>query len=102
MSGGERTPGGISIPNVVATSHERIFLVIGEGCPPEADFTDCDEVHWCQDKIHENSIGYIREDVALRQRDELLAALRFAYVNGWTAEAIEKTAAAIASAEGGV
>jgi len=50
--------------NVARTAPKSIYLVIGEGCPPEADFTDCDEVTWCKDKIDANSIKYVRADLA--------------------------------------
>lgn len=53
--------------NVAKTAPKKIWLVIGEDCPPEADFTDCDGVTWCQDKIDANSIAYIRADVAAAQ-----------------------------------
>ena len=54
------------LPNVVATAPERLYLVIGEDCPPEEDFGTLDEVTWCADKIDENSIEYVRADRAAR------------------------------------
>lgn len=49
------------------TAPERIYLVIGEDCPQDITFRELcsrldDGVTWCEDKIDENSIGYVRAD----------------------------------------
>lgn len=52
------------VSKVVATAPERIYLVIGEDCPDEAEFSSLGEVTWCEDKIDANSIEYVRADAA--------------------------------------
>jgi hypothetical protein len=83
--------------NVAKTAPKKIWLVIGEDCPPEADFTDCDGVTWCQDKIDANSISYIRADVAAAQlAAEVAAAVEraaqvaenYPRADGWIADEI--------------
>ena len=39
---------------------ERIYLQIGEDTPHDCNFEELDEVTWCQDKISDNDIEYIR------------------------------------------
>lgn len=53
-----------ALPRVVATAPGHIYLVIGEDCPPDAAFRECEEVHWCEDRIDANSIPYMRVDLA--------------------------------------
>jgi hypothetical protein len=52
-------------PAVASTAPERIFLVIGEDCPPSAKFSDLDEVTWCEDRVCANDIEYVRADLAV-------------------------------------
>jgi hypothetical protein len=52
-------------PAVASTAPERIFLVIGEDCPPSAKFSDLDEVTWCEDRVCSNDIEYVRADLAV-------------------------------------
>jgi ribosomal protein L37AE/L43A len=55
-----------ALPNVVSTAPEKVWLIIGEDCPSEVRFTDLFGVTWSEDKIDDNSIGYVREDLAAR------------------------------------
>jgi hypothetical protein len=55
-----------ALPNVVSTAPEKVWLVIGEDCPSGVRFTDLFGVTWSEDKIDDNSIGYVREDLAAR------------------------------------
>jgi hypothetical protein len=55
-------------PMAAQTAPERIYLVIGEDCPQDITFRELcsrfdDGVTWCEDKIDENSIGYVRADI---------------------------------------
>lgn len=64
--------GPTRLPNIVHTAPAKIYLVIGEDCPPEEDFKVLasaagEDLTWCEDKIDANSIGYVREDLADRQ-----------------------------------
>jgi hypothetical protein len=52
------------LPNITKTAPKRIWLVIGEDAPAEANFTECSEVTWCEDQIDTNSIAYVRADLA--------------------------------------
>lgn len=56
------------IPHVQATAPARIYLVIGEDVEPDTDFDDLERgmygVTWCADKIDDNSIPYVRADLA--------------------------------------
>ena len=69
-----QAPEGAELPNVAQTAPKSIYLVIGEDCPPEADFNELgrgmelDGVTWCADKIDANSIKYIRADLAAQPR----------------------------------
>jgi len=49
----------------------RIFLVIGEDCPRDAQWDQLEEVTWCADKIDDNSIEYVRADTARAQIDSV-------------------------------
>jgi hypothetical protein len=56
-----------TLPNVQATAPERIYLVIGDDVEPDTDFAELDRlggVSWCADKIDDNSIEYVRADLA--------------------------------------
>jgi len=58
-----------ALPNVAATAPAKIYLVIGEDCPPEEDFKRLasaagEDLTWCEDKIDDNSIEYVRADLA--------------------------------------
>lgn len=75
MATENQAPEGGDLPNVAKTAPAKIHLVIGEDCPPEADFTDCDEVTWCSQKIDANSITYIRADLAAQPQPDLLRML---------------------------
>ena len=37
----------------------RIYLQVGE-VEPDDDFKECAEVTWCEDKINDNDICYVR------------------------------------------
>lgn len=55
------------LPKVEATAPERIYLVIGDDVEPDTDFAELDRlggVTWCADKIDDNSIEYVRADLA--------------------------------------
>ena len=39
---------------------ERIYLQIGAETPKDCNFEELDEVTWCQDRISENDIEYVR------------------------------------------
>jgi len=59
--------GGEAVANVVKTAPEKIYIVIGDDCPPEEPFTNLDEVTWCQDNVNNNDIVYVRADLAAPQ-----------------------------------
>lgn len=63
------------LPYVQATAPERIFLVIGEDTEPDTNFRQLeiasDTITWCEDKIDDNSIPYVREDRVVSERDAL-------------------------------
>ena len=40
----------------------KIYLQIGEKTPKDADFEELNEVTWCQDRINDNDIEYVRID----------------------------------------
>lgn len=62
-----------SLPVVVVSAPERIFLVIGEDCPPEARWDQLAEVTWCEDNIDGNGIAYQRQDLAASAIESLQA-----------------------------
>lgn len=49
---------------VADTAPERIYLVIGEDCPPDARWDQLDEVTWCEDNVDGNGIEYVRASPA--------------------------------------
>lgn len=63
---------GEFMPRVVATAPERLYLVIGTDADSDTNFDEL-EVTWCTDKIDENSIAYVRADIALQSRGEPVA-----------------------------
>jgi hypothetical protein len=66
----------VSLPTVASTAPERIFLVIGEDCPPDARWDQLAEVLWCEDNIDGNGIVYERADLAEAQITTLRAQLQ--------------------------
>jgi hypothetical protein len=50
------------IKTLAASAPEKIFLVIGEGCPADVRFDLLEEVTWCQDDIDGNGIAYIKAE----------------------------------------
>lgn len=56
-------PGGVVLDKVVSTAPQKIFLIIGEGCPRDGNFSDLHEVTWCEDDI-DDGIEYVRSDIA--------------------------------------
>lgn len=60
---------GDDLSKIVQTAPAKIYLVIGEDCEPDTDFAELtrsyeDLVTWCADKIDDNSIEYVRADLA--------------------------------------
>jgi hypothetical protein len=39
---------------------DKIYLQIGDEIPNSVNFKDLDEVTWCEDRINENDIEYVR------------------------------------------
>lgn len=61
------------LPMVAQTAPAKIYLVIGDDCPQDISFRELcsrfdDGVTWCEDKIDDNSIEYIRADIATPAR----------------------------------
>ena len=55
--------------------HERIWLqCYGDGDPEYDGPVDFDEMYWCQDKVNEHDVGYVRVD-ALEEAIGLLEYL---------------------------
>ena len=48
---------------IVQTAPERIYLIVGEECPRDIDFSDLPEVTWCEDDAAAG-IEYVRADKA--------------------------------------
>ncbi|HHW2860389.1 TPA: hypothetical protein ACUUCQ_005159 [Pseudomonas aeruginosa] len=48
---------------IVKTAPERIYLIVGDECPRDADFGELSEVTWCEDE-HAAGIEYVRADKA--------------------------------------
>lgn len=69
------TPQAEVLPVVTRSAPETIYLVIGEDCPADASFDQCEEVTWCQDDIDGNGIKYVRADSATAREAELTAKL---------------------------
>lgn len=65
-----------SLPVVVSSAPERIYLVIGKDCPLDARWDQLAEVTWCEDNIDGNGVVYVRDDIArLRTADTPLYAV---------------------------
>lgn len=52
------------IPTVVCTAPERVYLVIGDECPDDVQFSECDEVPWSSESVFRNDFEYVRADLA--------------------------------------
>lgn len=68
--GGEEAPSlpaaGLAVDRVVATAPERIYLIIGDDCPRDADFSELGEVAWCEEEA-EQGIEYVRAALSAQQ-----------------------------------
>lgn len=67
-----------SVPNVEASAPAIIYLVIGEGCPPDADFkivaeSAGEDLTWSEFQIDPNSIQYIRASAGFVPLEKLQA-----------------------------
>ncbi len=45
---------------------EKLYLQIGEEADESVDFNDLYGVSWCDDKIYENDVVYVREDIVIK------------------------------------
>lgn len=50
---------GSAVDRVVATAPERIYLIIGDDCPRDVDFSELGDVVWCEEEA-EQGIEYVR------------------------------------------
>lgn len=57
---------GSAVDRVVATAPERIYLIIGDDCPRDADFSELGEVAWCEEEA-EQGIEYVRATLSAQQ-----------------------------------
>ncbi|XAI95230.1 hypothetical protein [Leptolyngbya phage Lbo-JY16] len=57
---------GSAVDRVVATAPERIYLIIGDDCPRDADFSELGEVAWCEEEA-EQGIEYVRAALSAQQ-----------------------------------
>ncbi len=44
---------------------KKIYLQVGNDCQSDADFSGLSGVSWCNEKIHNNDIEYVRTDLAI-------------------------------------
>lgn len=49
-------------PRVVLTAPKRIYLCLGVECPQDIDFTKLVDVLWCEHKIDQSDVEYVRAD----------------------------------------
>ena len=54
---------------------ERIYLQIGAETPKDCNFEELDEVTWCQDRISEDDIEYIRKEKVIKAFKETCALI---------------------------
>lgn len=50
---------------------DKIYLQIGEETPKDADFEELDEVTWCQDRINDNDVEYVKADKAIYSKPHI-------------------------------
>jgi hypothetical protein len=55
------------IPPKVNGAPERIWLVVGEGEGQDVAFGDCDEVSWCEHRVFDMDVEYVRAAASASQ-----------------------------------
>lgn len=65
----------MAVDRVAATAPERIYLIIGDDCPRDVDFSELGEVTWCEEEA-ERGIEYVRAVLSAQQSAQDVSVLR--------------------------
>jgi hypothetical protein len=68
---------------------DRIFLQVDPEGEKPADFKDLEGISWCEDRINDNDIAYVREKLPNTTRIEVIDQTGRAYTNWHKSKKIE-------------